>query len=306
VLLRERVDRKISAPGDTQVHLNLPELGVIPTAEISASRQIFKTFFSRSPNTLSLSTSGCPELATWQDKASLMAECVRATLTSILWPGQNGRRPHILLCTSPCPGDGKTTVTSNLGIAIAEIGQTVVLIDSDLRCPRLHTVFGASNSWGLTDVLGTDTPLESLAIEQLVCKTKISRLAVLPGGSGINVSPSSLFYSPRMSRLLARLRSEFDMVIIDAPPMIHLADARVLGRLADGVILVVRAGQTSTESALFAVRRFAEDGTPVLGTVLNNFDPSTSGHYAYSGYKQYYGSYASSGNKPRPLGQQSP
>jgi Mrp family chromosome partitioning ATPase len=90
-----------------------------------------------------------------------------------------------------------------------------------------------------------------------------------------------------MSMLLQRLRTEFDMIMIDAPPMIHLADARVLGRLADGVILVVRAGQTTTESALFASQRFAEDGTRVLGTVLNSWDPRTSRSYGYGNYREY-------------------
>jgi Mrp family chromosome partitioning ATPase len=90
-----------------------------------------------------------------------------------------------------------------------------------------------------------------------------------------------------MSRLLKRLRTEFDMVMVDAPPMIHLADARVLGRLADGVILVVRAGQTTTDSALFASQRFAEDGTRVLGTVLNSWDPKTSRGYGYGSYRDY-------------------
>ena len=87
--------------------------------------------------------------------------------------------------------------------------------------------------------------------------------------------------------LLKRLRTEFDMIMIDAPPMIHLADARVLGRLADGVILVIRAGQTTTESALFTSQRFAEDGTRVLGTVLNSWDPKTGRHYGYGSYHDY-------------------
>ena len=81
---------------------------------------------------------------------------------------------------------------------------------------------------------------------------------------------------------------EFDMVMVDAPPMIHLADARVLGRLADGVILVVRAGQTTTESARFVSQRFAEDGTRVLGTVLNNWDPRTDQRYGYRSYRDYH------------------
>jgi len=90
-----------------------------------------------------------------------------------------------------------------------------------------------------------------------------------------------------MSMLLKRLRNEFDMILIDAPPMIHLADARVLGRLADGVILVIRAGQSTAESAQFARQRFAEDGTRVLGFVLNKWDPKTSPSYDYRNYRYY-------------------
>ncbi len=172
---------------------------------------------------------------------------------------------------------------------MAEIGRKVLLIDGDLRRPRLHKVFGAPNNWGLGDVLWADTPLETVPISHLVRETEVAGLSLLPGGS-CGITPANLFYSPRMARFLKRMRKEFEMVMIDAPPMIHLADARVLGRLADGVILVIRAGQTTTESALFASQRFAEDGTRVLGTVLNSWDPKTShGYGCYRDYQAYVG-----------------
>jgi polysaccharide biosynthesis transport protein len=293
VLIRERLDRRICAPGDAQVYLNLPELGVIPMDETAPPWQISNRFSFRpkpalpSGHDLPSSQVERPELATWQRKPSLMAECVRTTLTSILWPGQNGDHPQVLVFTSPCPGDGKTTVVCNLSIAMAEIGRKVLVIDGDLRRPRLHQVFGVTNNWGLSDVLWAETPLETVPILHLVRETKVSGLSLLPAGSCSNVVPSADFYSPRMLRLLARVRKEFDMVMVDAPPMIHLADARVLGRLADGVILVIRAGQTTSESALFASQRFAEDGTRVLGTVLNNWDPKTSRRYGYGSYADY-------------------
>jgi capsular exopolysaccharide synthesis family protein len=291
-LLRERLDHKIRVPGDALTYLNLPELGAIPLAELPATQQISKGLYAR--HTLShpsqrdqvSSPDDCPELATWQRKPSLLAECVRTTLISILLPGQNGDHPRVVVLTSPCPGDGKTTVASNLSIAMAEIREKVVLIDGDLRRPRLHKVFGISNDWGLSDVLRADTDLETVPIANLVCKTKVSGLYVMAGGRG-TITSSTLLYSARMTGLLDRLRSEFDMVLVDAPPVIHLADARVLGRLADGVILVIRAGQTTTESALFASQRFAEDGTRVLGTVLNSWVPTDSGRYGYGSYSDY-------------------
>jgi succinoglycan biosynthesis transport protein ExoP len=288
VLVRERVDRRISAPGDAQVYLDLPELGVIPLDEAAASRQISNGLhLRRSAPPPPLARADYPELATWKRKPSLVAECARTTLTSILLPNENGDGPRVIVLTSPCPGDGKTTVACNLSIAVAEIGRKVLLIDGDLRRPRLHKVFNVDNTWGLSDVLRGDVPLESVPIEHLVRETEVSGLYLLPGGS-CGVTPSNLFYSQRMSILLKRLRAEFDMIMIDAPPMIHLADARILGRQADGIILVIRAGQTTTESALIASLRFAEDGTRVLGTVLNSWDPRTTARYGYGSYRDYH------------------
>ena len=295
VVLQERIDRRISAPGDAQVYLDLPELGVIPLDELAVPRQSSNGLLQhRSTPTRSTESvlrshlSDCPELATWKRKPSLVAECSRTTLTSILLPSQNGEAPSVIVLTSPCPGDGKTTVACNLSIAVAEIGRKVLLIDGDLRRPRLHKVFGVGNNWGLGDVLCAGTPLETVPILDLVRETEVSGLSLLPVGSRGNTIPSNLFYSPRMIRLLTRMRKEFDMVMIDAPPMIHLADARVLGRLADGVILVVRSGETTTESALYARQRFAEDGTRVLGTVLNSWDPKTTRRYGYGSYGSYH------------------
>jgi succinoglycan biosynthesis transport protein ExoP len=291
VLLRERLDHKIRGPGDALTYLNLPELGVIPLDEPAATQQISKGFYARrkllptSQRDQVSSPDDCPELASWQRKPSLLAECVRTALISILLPSQNGDHPRVVVLTSPCPGEGKTTVASNLSIAMAEIRQKVVLIDGDLRRPRLHKVFGISNDWGLSEVLQTGTNLETIPIANLVCKTKVSGLYVLTGGRA-TITTSTLLYSARMTGLLDRLRSEFHMVVIDAPPVIHLADARVLGRLADGIILVIRAGQTTPESAMLACQRFAEDGTRVIGTILNHWDPSKSPSYGY-GYGYY-------------------
>ena len=107
---------------------------------------------------------------------------------------------------------------------------------------------------------------------------------MLPSGPG-TVSASQLLYSPRTSELLARLRQEFDAVLIDTPPMQPVADARVLSRLTDGVILVIRAGRTHRDAAAAAVQRFREDGTPVLGAILNDWDPRRAdGTYAQSPY----------------------
>jgi receptor protein-tyrosine kinase len=226
------------------------------------------------------------ELATWQQKTSLIAECYRAVLTSILFSSQQGEIPKVIVLSSPDPGEGKTSTVSNLGIALAEINRRVVIVDGDMRRPRLHRVFGLTGSKGLTDLLRSEKPIDQYPIESLVHPTEVPGLYVLPGGSGA-VNISNLLYSPRMPELLERLRSEFDTVLIDSPPMLQIPDARVLGRMADGVVLVVRAGQTRRDSAVTASQRFAEDHTRVLGTILNHWDPRNS-NAGYDGYHEYY------------------
>lgn len=301
VIFRERFDRRIQAPGDVRTYLNLPELGAIPAAEIAPSRESsgnesIAPLRLTAPARLLLEAPrrDCPELAAWNHKPSVLAECFRATLTSVLLAGENGEYPRVVVLTSPSPGDGKTTVASNLSIAMAETDRRVLLIDGDLRRARLHKVFGLPNSWGLSDILGTDARLdETVRRMHFDCRTGIRGLHILPSGSS-NLSSWSLFYSDRLSKLLERLRGEFDMILIDAPPLIYLADARVLGHLSDGVILVIRAGQTTPERAVLASQRFAEDGTRVLGTVLNNWNPSASGTGSYYGYKDYLKEYDAS------------
>jgi succinoglycan biosynthesis transport protein ExoP len=122
-------------------------------------------------------------------------------------------------------------------------------------------------------------------------ETEVPGLVVLPSGP-IASNASNLLYSPRLSELLAALRNEFDTILIDTPPMLHLADARVLGQHCDSVILVVRAGKTTRDAALAALKKFEQDGTPVLGTILNDWDPTGGagryGGYYYKGYSKYY------------------
>ena len=284
VLMRDRFNRNIESPGLSQAYLRIPELGVIPAARLASRRFAWLPASTRVP----LQLKGGEQNGASREHATL-AEAYRATLTSILLPTLHGEGPRVLVLTSPDPGAGKTTVTSNLGMATAEIGRRVLLIDADLRRPRLHRLFEIPNSFGLTDILRITTPLEDIPVNQLVRQTKIPGLFLVPSGPTTD-GLTSLLYSPRLTEFLQRVAKEFDLVLIDAPPMLHFADARVLGRHSDGVILVLRSGQTKRDAAMLARQRFDEDGTCVLGSILNSWDlknPRSPYAYAYNDAYKY-------------------
>jgi succinoglycan biosynthesis transport protein ExoP len=292
VVVQERADRSIQAPGETTIYLDVPELGAIPSAK--AVRHRLPAYYQNGKALENKkSENGKPwqvELVTSNKKQSPLADAFRATLTSILYSGENGSRPRIIVITSTNSGEGKTTIACNLALALAEIGptvlmQSVLLVDGDLRRPRLHEIFGVPNRWGLADLLEGRTPPNGC--EGMVFKTCYRNLNLLPSGSS-TVNVGALLHSPRAVAFLKRMREEFHTVIIDAPPMLNMPDARVLGRLADGVVLVVRSAQTMRDAAVAANQRLSDDGTRVLGTILNQWDPRKANHTGYSPVYRYY------------------
>jgi polysaccharide biosynthesis transport protein len=277
VVMRERADRSIQEPGETPAYLNVPELGVIPSAQ--AAQRVGHYYHTDTKGTEM--EVGNVELVTWQKRPSVLADSFRATLSSILYSGGDGNRPRVIVLTSANPSEGKTTVASNLALALAETGRRVLLIDGDLRKPRLHQVFNLPNERGLSDLLEG----KQQDFQGLVTKTGYGELYLLPAGTAAERIPL-LLHSALAAEFLNRVKREFDMVLIDTPPMALISDARDLGRLADGVILVVRSTETTREAAAAASQRLMEDGTRVLGTILNQWDPQKTSHYNYGHY--YY------------------
>jgi capsular exopolysaccharide synthesis family protein len=219
-----------------------------------------------------------------QQQSSLTAEAFRSTLASLLFLAKKTSSMKVLVFTSANVGDGKTTSTTNLAIAAAEIGKRVLVVDADLRRPRIHEVFDMPNDRGLSNLLLEQLPEESMLA--LIRQTAIPGLDVLTAGSATEFA-AHLLYSPSLSILLQRVQAHYDLILIDTPPMLQMPDARVVGALADAVVLIVRASQTDRGMLMAAQQRFMEDRINVLGTILNGWDPTRDLRYYYRDYQHY-------------------
>jgi len=221
----------------------------------------------------------------------MLAESFRSTSASLLLPKQGGERPRVLVVSSVSAGEGKTTVASNMAIALAGAGR-VLLIDGDRRRGRLHRVFGCANDHGLSELLLPQAMGGIGVPDGYLVTTMVPNLFLLPSGRA-TLPTSDPFYSTRTAALIDHFRDKFDSVIIDTAPLLQLPDARILGRLTDGVVLVLRAARVRRESAAAAEQRLYEDGVPVLGTVLNDWDPRKNGYGVYPDDKRHYSYFGS-------------
>jgi protein-tyrosine kinase len=195
------------------------------------------------------------------------------TLRSRLYQMRSSQQLRTLLVTSSVPAEGKTFVTNNLAQAIVrQPDRRALIIDADLRCSRLHVPLGAPASPGLTDYLRGE--VDELAIIQHGLE---GNLCFIPGGNAVT-NPSELLSNGRMKILLDRVMPVFDWVILDSAPLLPVADSSLLADLVDGVLLVIRAGQTPVETAQRACQEL--QGRNIVGVVLNAVGP----HHAYGAY----------------------
>ena len=309
IVQQERADRSIHAPSEAPLYLNLPELGVVLSADAdtsllaSAEQTHVRSFRNavelgrRIAGRDRLTQHGKEELKTkseliaWEEQFSLFAECFRTTAASILFSEHGGAIPQTIVVTSANPQDGKSTIVSNLAVALAETQRRVLVIDADLRRPDLHRIFKVENCWGLIDILQGDIEIREYPLDMLALETAVPKVHLLTSGTA-NRSIVHLLHSTRLPELIQRLRQHYDLILIDVPPVLQIADARLLGRLADGVVFIVRSGRTTRDMAVNACSRFREDRTRVLGTVLNMWNPRDSAQRRYYYSNTYYEHYA--------------
>jgi tyrosine-protein kinase Etk/Wzc len=219
------------------------------------------------------------------DPMSMIAESFRRLRTTLLRM-QVEQPVKVVLFTSPSPSEGKTTVACNLALTLAETRKRVLLLDADIRKPRIHTMFGVGNKPGLTDLVGGRA-----TIEQVIQREVMESLDFISCGTMMS-QPSRVFSSDEMFSLLELVKLRYDFMIIDAPPALVVNDAAVLAGVVDGVIIVTSTGRTRL-AAVTKTRQVLEAARGrIIGIVLNNFDPLREYGRYYGGYRYgHYGSY---------------
>jgi capsular exopolysaccharide synthesis family protein len=198
---------------------------------------------------------------------SIGIEAFRNLRTSLIW-SDGGEALKTLVVTSATPGEGKTLTAANLAVTLAYDGLRVLLVDCDIRRPRVHGMFRVPRAPGLMEML-TTTAAAGAQPPQAIRETAIAGLFVLTCGA-LPSNAANLLSGTRMRVLLQELREQFDMIVLDTPPVLATADAGIVASLTDGVLLVVRAGATDRNAAQRACQHLSNVGARVIGTVLND------------------------------------
>lgn len=291
IFFLEYMDRSIKTSEELERVTKFASLGVIP-----ASSSVVRGYGYRYSGTSSYLRPVKPaadkaagtdpergiDLLPHNDTRSPISEAYRAFRTSLLLASASS--PRVIVITSSFAREGKTTTSVNLATVLAQMGKPVLLIDADLRRPRLQKVFRGKMNLGLVNYLAANIPLEDVIQE-----TQVANLSVVLSGP-TPPNPSELLGSDRMKHLIHEVRSKFAYVIFDSPPVMAVTDSIVLAANADGVVLCVHGGQTPREVVQRAAEKLRQSNIPVLGAILNNLDLQ---QYGYTFKKNYYDYYES-------------
>jgi tyrosine-protein kinase Etk/Wzc len=254
-VIGDRMDQRIRAPDEAAHLLGMPVLGVIPAR------------FSRGPE--DRSKIGC---AVNDAPTSALADAFTAMAVSlhVAWPKEDVKT---LLVTSPNRGDGKSTTCSNLAIAMATAGRKTLLIDADLRRPVQHEIFGKLNAVGVSDVVA-----HGMYVDRAIQKTGIEGLSLLACGA-LPPNPSEIVRGQAFTQMVEALQEQYDLIIIDSPPILAAPDARILGAQADVALLVLRSGRSTRQDADHAAKSLRGVGANLVGLVFNGVPQGRSSYY---------------------------
>jgi capsular exopolysaccharide synthesis family protein len=258
VVAMDALDNSVRSSNDVEKLLGLPVAGVIPAQLPDPNR--------------------APKI-TYLDPLSPVSEAYRLLRTDLMFTAEE--HPfRSLMCATGKPGQGATTTVCNLAISLAQAGKRVILVDADLRRPRLHAIFNTKNDVGLTSLLN-----DECEIEEALKATEIDNLLLLPSGP-LPLNPSELLASPKMRALHERLKPHTDYILFDTPSAIAFSDSTILASFVDAVLVVVRANNVPRGSELQVKQMLIKARANILGVVLNGMSPEhvDSVHYHYHYY----------------------
>jgi succinoglycan biosynthesis transport protein ExoP len=305
VLLLEYLDRTVKTADQLERLLGLPALAVIPDISDAGSSyggyRSYGTYGTKpegagggkgSRRWLEKKKSDAPgriELVPHEGPRLAVSEAYRSLRTALLL--SSAHELKVVAVTSAVASEGKSATATNLAVVMAQLGRRVLIVDADLRKPRLHEVLQVSNRAGLVSYLTGNADFESI-----ISRTSVPQLFVIPAGPN-PPNPSELLASERMQELVRMARSRFDFVVIDTPPILPVTDAALVGTLVDGVTLCLRAGKVTRDEARSCRDRLQFAGIKVLGVVLNRHSAAQGGYSGrrYQMYETYGGSSAGSG-----------
>jgi capsular exopolysaccharide synthesis family protein len=280
-LFLEYLDDSVRSTEEVERLLHLPALAVIPSVGGAARRRVLA-----GPGALQkrgvVDATENPELLMNVDGRSPLAESYRHLRTSVLL-STAGRAPKSLLVTSSLPGEGKTTTAVNTAVSLAQTGAAVVIIDADMRRPRLQAIFNMRGQLGLSSILSSDVTEDEILA--MVGRDQSTGLNVLTAGP-IPPNPAELLGSDQMRKLVHTLQGRFSHVVVDSPPVSSFTDGVLISTMVDGVLLVVHGGKSSRHVVRRSRQLLQDVGAKIFGVVLNN-TPVQSHDYYY--YQRYYG-----------------
>jgi capsular exopolysaccharide synthesis family protein len=286
-LFFEYLDDTVHSTEEVERVLHLPALAVIPSVGSGARRRVLPGISgSTALQKQNGNGNGNSELLMNVDSRSPLAEAYRHLRTSVLL-STAGRAPRSLLVTSSLPGEGKTTTAVNTAVSLAQTGASVVIVDADMRRPRLQSIFEMRGQEGLSSILSSETSENDMLT--MVRHDEESGLNVLTSGP-IPPNPAELLGSDQMRRLMTVLQANYTHVVVDSPPVSSFTDGVLISSMVDGVLLVVHGGKSSRHIVRRSKQLLNDVGAKIFGVVLNNVNLHSHDYYYYQSYygQKYY------------------
>jgi capsular exopolysaccharide synthesis family protein len=260
----EYFDSRIKSPEEIKTHLGLPFLGLVPS--------------------VATGTDGGEAPLLQSDIPVAFSESIRAVRTAVLFSSTE-EGGHSVVITSTGPSEGKTVISSSLAITLAQAGQRTLVVDADMRRPRMHEALGRPQAPGLSNVLVGDATLE-----QAARPTSVPNLSVLAAGQ-IPPNPAELLGSKKYAELLGELKKRYDWIVIDAPPVMPVTDASIVANTAGGVVFVIGSEMTPRQTASTAVEQLRSANAKFIGAVLNRANITRHAYYYAPYYRKEYAKY---------------